>query len=1100
MFKLLNLLKKKNKETASSQTETGENTEKNTIENENSNNKKNKKRGFLKGKKRYIPLIMLIFIVFVSICGRVYFSNNRVKNILENFSKNSLKRKLEIGRLKYSILFPKLYLSDITIYNSSNFGEKENIKIDSVKVRFSVFSLFTLKLHIKEFIIDSPNIKLFTDRYGNWNIPDLPPSETKKKKPESEPFDFNKLDFLKLKVVIENIRLNNLSVNADSLSTLPNKGLYTSVHDFNFQFDLKTKRFPISSVMGVNAPKVIDNLRVNLFLNEANSEVQFKDKSTLLYSKPVLNFLVESAKTNNFNVVFNFNIEDKGFIIENKSQSVQVGTKLDIAYNADNYDLSINNISVSLFNEEILKIVVYLQNILSENIALEIDTLFANMNLDKIKPLTDVFLKDMNLGLSGIISLNTQKTKGTVEDLKNKIDLSFNRVYFSLSDTIKAENINALMNINYNFSKSVTRSDDLKINNNMTADSITIATLPAFKNLTFNFDSISSLNGLLSAVETFGDDGKTSDAIVEITELKANALKANVMLDGLLRFDDPIDLNLNVENFPLSEFTGGLARGALSLNGKIGGKLLGNIIPNLNGTIRNFSYNLNGDVSSTAQAKIAFLGNVNINTQNVSLNTFSIMLDRFFTFKIQGELESFGLNGGYINIYQTRIAPYGLKRFLSPNIKAILNGLPFEDDINIASSLKYTLSMNNSYASVTNLTKIEVTEEKYNLKDLTIKIDSDVSFGENVLANIRHFSIESATNNLLVKLVGLATPNTAKADLKYEIKLDTKSIYFPFNIETGGFFNLVGSLSKNVAKGQLLSKNFFVDMKSTGAMSLYLEDFNAETDYNFYFEKPITTHTQVTPARYTPLTKDKPNMFFKQLKVNLKITPFIDDAIRIVDFQTSFKIEGHGLTIRDLQSDLYIGGERFDDELFFMSITNNTAPKKGAIYLPWMNIDLGNFKSDSIRYDIRMLASDINLKYLLPPESRSKIDDEKLLINFTGDIAGIGVAPLNIMRFNTFFVGISKMSTEFSKFLIEMIRPLNPGISAVENIVQFGYDPNSVEFSISDNKVFTTFYFRDQNLDKPNQQKMQLIAFEGDKFGLEPMSFSDVISYLEGGK
>ena len=166
---------------------------------------------------------------------------------------------------------------------------------------------------------------------------------------------------------------------------------------------------------------------------------------------------------------------------------------------------------------------------------------------------------------------------------------------------------------------------------------------------------------------------------------------------------------------------------------------------------------------------------------------------------------------------------------------------------------------------------------------------------------------------------------------------------------------------------------------------------------------------------------------------------------------------------------------------------------------PMYNVDLGSFDTSTIKYDMRMLASDINFKYLLPPENRDKINDEKLLVNLTADIAGVGISPLNNIRPTTFFVGISKMSTEFSKFLIEMIRPINPGISTVENIVQFGYDPNSVEFSISANKVFTTFYFRDQNLDKPNQQKQQLIAFEGDKFGLEPMPFSDVISYLEGG-
>ena len=195
---------------------------------------------------------------------------------------------------------------------------------------------------------------------------------------------------------------------------------------------------------------------------------------------------------------------------------------------------------------------------------------------------------------------------------------------------------------------------------------------------------------------------------------------------------------------------------------------------------------------------------------------------------------------------------------------------------------------------------------------------------------------------------------------------------------------------------------------------------------------------------------------------------------------------------------LYLGGEKFDDALFLASISNNTAPRRGAIHLPWLNVDLGSFNTSTIKYDMRVLASDINFKYLLSPENREKINDDKLLVNLTADIAGVGVSPLNNIRPTTFFVGISKMSTEFSKFLIEMIRPINPGISTVENIVQFGYDPNSVEFSISANKVYTTFYFRDQNLDKVSQQKQQLIAFEGDKFGLEPMPFSDVISYLEG--
>ena len=367
----------------------------------------------------------------------------------------------------------------------------------------------------------------------------------------------------------------------------------------------------------------------------------------------------------------------------------------------------------------------------------------------------------------------------------------------------------------------------------------------------------------------------------------------------------------------------------------------------------------------------------------------------------------------------------------------------------------------------------------------------------NLYANIREFNLQSPTNKLKVYVDGYFTPVIKNANLNYNVGLDTDSLYLPFGIEIGGLFDVNGNLKNNIANGVFKTDKFFANMDSPDKMSIVLKGLTSNIDYHFDLT-PTKNETLVTATRYTPLISQVPNIYFEQLRVYLKIPPFVDDSIRIRDFSSSIKVQGHGVTIQDLKSSLYIGGEKFDDNLFLASISNNTAPRRGAIHAPWINVDLGSFNTSTIKYDMRVLASDINFKYLLTPENREKINDEKLLVNLTADVAGVGISPLNNIRPTTFFVGISKMSTEFSKFLIEMIRPINPGISTVENIVQFGYDPNSVEFSISANKVFTTFYFRDQNLDKASQQKQQLIAFEGDKFGLEPMPFSDVISYLEG--
>ncbi|TKZ35429.1 AsmA family protein, partial [Brachyspira catarrhinii] len=194
-MKLKDFFKKKNKIETDSVSETN-------IENNNIKSKK-------KFKKRYIPLIILIVLIFAVIGARIYFNNERVKNLIENIVYSSTNRKLEIGDFKYSLLFPNIQINDAILYNSTNFNEAKNISIDNVRLRFSLFSLFLLKLNIKEFSIDNLYINMFTDESGNLNLPDLPPSEPKIKDTNKAPFDFHKLDFLKFKANIENIRINN---------------------------------------------------------------------------------------------------------------------------------------------------------------------------------------------------------------------------------------------------------------------------------------------------------------------------------------------------------------------------------------------------------------------------------------------------------------------------------------------------------------------------------------------------------------------------------------------------------------------------------------------------------------------------------------------------------------------------------------------------------------------------------------------------------------------------------------------------------------------------------------------------------------------------
>ena len=1081
-MKLKDFFKKKNKIETDSVSET--------------NIKENKKKKF---RKRYIPLIILIVLIFAVIGARIYFNNERVKNLIENIVYSSMNRKLEIGDFKYSLLFPNIQINDAILYNSTNFNEAKNISIDNVRLRFSLFSLFLLKLNIKEFSIDNLYIDMFTDESGNWNLPDLPPSEPKIKDTNKAPFDFHKLDFLKFKANIENIRINNLSFKADSFSFVtnqPNNGLIANLSNFNLHLDVHTKRFPLSKAISIYAPEILKDIDIKSFISES---LTYNDSKTSFKDNPLFNLNIDNSDNENEILVkFDFEIDKPDFKYNGiKKEDMQAAFNLKTRYNITNQSVYVDNISSELLNDEILKIVASASEIFSDNIGIDLDTLYAKIDLKKVNSLTTIFLPSLGLNMSGLVNANAEKTAGTINNINNNLNLSLEKINLSMPNLISVNNLNSITKINYNYNKNQTSSEDIKINHNTTIDRVFALNKYMINTTDISLRAVSSLNGLLAVAPAISEPEKKSDTIVYVDNISTKYINSDVKINGEVKFDEPTDLNINLKSLPLANLSGGLARGSLNADLNIFGDLINDIDATLNGIVNNFSYNLSGEVSSTAKAKLKLLANADLISQTIKVSELNLDLDNFLNFKSYLDLEGMGLKKGFVNIHTFRIAPYSMKRWLSPKFAELLDSMPFDDDVRMTSALGYNLSLDDSFASFTNYSTFYATEEQYKLQDIFLQADADVNFGENLHANIRKFNLESPTNNLKVSVDGYFTPVIKNANLNYEIGLDTDNLYLPFGMEIGGLLSLIGNLKNNIADGDLIADEFFVNMDSPDKMSIVLQGLKSDIDYNFDLT-PTQNQVVSTAARYTPLVSEVPNLFFDQLRVYLKIAPFIDDSIRITDFSSAVKVQGHGITIQDLKSSLYIGGEKFDNDLFLQSISNGTAPRRGAIHLPWLNLDLGSFNARSIKYDMRILASDINFKYLLSPENRSRIDDEKLLVNLTGDISGVGISPLSSIKPATFFVGISKMSTEFSKFLIEMIRPINPGISTVENIVQFGYDANAVEVSISANKVFTTFYFRDQNLDKPNQQKQQLIAFEGDKFGLEPMPFSDVISYLEG--
>lgn len=1060
-------------------------------------------------KKRKYIIIFSTIIIVIAVGIRIYFNNERVKNIIEKSVYSSLNRKIEINNFKYSLLFTKIELNGITLYNSTKFDEKENIKLDTLRIRLSIFKLIFLRVHIKEILIDNLYISMFTDKQGNWNIPDLPPSEEKIKETNKEPFDLKKLDFLKFRADIENIRINNLKVHADSINyTTNNNGILASLNSFNFHFDLNTKRFKLSEVVGINAINTLKKLNIRTFITNdvsyQNNTISFNDDTKLDLNISLPKEVVDLKDYNKDEILlkFQFEIDNPNFIYNNiKRDDLQLAFDIQVRYNKKTQNLYIDNIQSEILNDEILKIVAEANNIFKKDIGVNIDTLYARLDLKKLNRLSTMIVPQLGINMSGNINIDVAKTFGTINNINNNIDISLDKIDFIFGKTISIKNLNSKTKLGFNFNKNEKSKNDIQLEHNTTIERAFALNKYPVRNVKLNFNAFSSLDGIFDISSAMNDKNKKSDTEVYINDISLDYLQSKVAINGKVKFDDPTDLNINIKSLPVAHFSGEIARGALDADINIYGRLLDNLRVKLDGDINNFSYNLSGEVSSLTKAKLIVDANANIISKDVRVRKLDIDLGNFFNFKSNMNLKGFGAEEGFINISTLRIAPYSIKNWLSPNYKSLVESLPFEDDIKLTSKLQYNLALSESKASITNYTTLFVTEKQYNLQDVKMNIDADVDYKNDLKLNIDNFEITSKTNNLLVSVKGYYTQNLKNTDLKYKVGLDTKSLYLPFGLEVGGLIDIDGILKNNIASGKFNAKDFFMNKGEKGKETIVLNGLQSDINYNFnLIPEKDSSSIKVEPVRYNPLKTKSPNLFFKQLRVYLKVGELIDDSIRLTDFSTSIKIDNHIITIQDLKSSLYIGGEKFDDKLFFQSIENNTAPRRGAIRIPWLNINLASFNTQTIKYDTRILASDINFKYLIPAENRYKINDDKLLVNLTADIAGTGISPLSSINTSTFFVGISKMSTEFSKALIEIIRPINPGIAVIENIVQFGYDPNSVEFSISANKVFTTFYFRDQNLDKIKQQKQQLLVFEGDKFGLDPMPFSDVVSYLEGNK
>lgn len=126
--------------------------------------------------------------------ARVYFSDSRVRSMVEIGLEKALDRPVRISRVRLR-LFSSFRLDDLVVEEKGEYGEGDLVSVGSLAVRYDWRSFLGKKAKIEEIRITRPEIRLVRSRAGKLNVSDLPvtkavtrePARPRPERPPAEP-------------------------------------------------------------------------------------------------------------------------------------------------------------------------------------------------------------------------------------------------------------------------------------------------------------------------------------------------------------------------------------------------------------------------------------------------------------------------------------------------------------------------------------------------------------------------------------------------------------------------------------------------------------------------------------------------------------------------------------------------------------------------------------------------------------------------------------------------------------------------------------------------------------------------------------------------
>lgn len=985
-------------------------------------------------KTKTFRWFLVLFLLYKSIFN-VFTADLMVPRLFSHFTLGKME-----GNFRCFSLFFGIEIEDFRLYPGFPFESNQLAEAGRIRLRYNLPLLFFGKIKISEIGLQNAKINL-EERSGKWNFDSITkPTESlpQESSLESKPPLTEINTYLPLQA--------SVSINLDSIAFQLKRDTgnlhFFSVEDLSLQTELETNRFT-KIPFDLSALNQLDHILLSL--NTSKPIPLDLDSEELRWKQTIpLSLRFEWDRTVSPELfLFTTDIGKDDLLLEVRGKPVQLGLRLlsDIHYDNQLDQLGINQFDLRVLGQSWVS--------LSGSVK----------DVSKDTPKVDIVVGKSIVQLTSL-QKSINQLKGIVPEMKLSGDLSLEGT--GVSGDWKNANANL---------KLRTSQLNLKIGKAKT-HSLPSAFLDVSSQLNFADQSP------LSAAKPFP---YIKSLRISPSHIDYNG--ASLSLSGEYFESKGLDFKINVDKLQLGDYVSGLG-GKLQTDLGVSGESFANLLVHNKAKIDGFRYQLDRSRSPASylglDLSVSLLfdrpfGLSEINISDLKLEQKTVTGNKALELDIKGNLQT-GPN------LVANIQPLGLHVY-TPNLLLVLP-LVLKEKISPIQNLLGNhpiLKLNTRYSATGSTKKIyaDLRAELPGLEIKDLRLTTDLSL---VGADTNEININTFKMNAFGGILNLVINGKLHKTSKPKPPLGP---YFG-NLDLK--FGLVSASQQYLAKGL----SFHGDL----GLNLSIRDYDINGE--FHSKVPLLSYTN----QKCPGENCKAYVLEEvtaKIPIQHNLARDNEDSLIVGDKSIFIKNYGRNnipnLTIRQVLGTHpnipnlpfeYVKRQKDGPGLSaFIEYKENYANIEslrsysldGLVLGKNIIFNLGNLDPRSMEFRGNFLIRDIDLKQLMAPKVRDKIDDGKLKADLNISLRDLSEPVANL----DLFFSIFQIGRDFGKSALNVISPQNFLIDRITD----SYSINKIDVSLSKGLVYADVYFNRSllslliNLEdgKISQQRMPLANF-----------------------